>query len=79
MLPWKRPTPLPEPLPAPDAEMVLLCPPLPLVGAPKASERLEEQVAAWQAWSLSVVRKYTECAKRVDLWKEWYKGIEPRK
>ena len=55
--------------------MVALCPPLPALAAPEGSESLGEQVAAWQSWSLLIVRRYTLCAKKVDLWRAWHEQV----
>jgi hypothetical protein len=49
--------------------MLRPCPPLPKVAVAASEEALAVQVEAWQAWSLLVVRRYAECARRVDLWR----------
>lgn len=73
MLPWMRPTPPQSPVATPDAEMLRPCPLLPKVAITASEAPIEAQVEAWQAWSLLVVRRYAECARRVDLWKAWGK------
>ena len=69
MLPWTRPTPPQNPVAAPDTEMLRPCPLLPKIAVAASEEALGVQVEAWQAWSLLVVRRYAECARRVDLWR----------
>ena len=50
--------------------MVRPCPSLPTLTAPPDGP-LEAQVEAWRVWSLLVVRRYTECARKQDLWRAW--------